>query len=36
MIVDILATCVALRIGGPRLQPMLKEMKNNLRNKRYA
>jgi len=36
MIVDILATCVALRIGGPRLQPMLREMKNNLRNKRYA
>ncbi|MEA3393077.1 MAG: SIS domain-containing protein [Pseudomonadota bacterium] len=36
MIVDILATCVALRIGGSRLQPMLKEMKNNLRNKRYA
>jgi RpiR family carbohydrate utilization transcriptional regulator len=36
MIVDILATCVALRIGGPRLQPLLKEMKNNLRNKRYA
>ena len=36
MIVDILATCVALRIGGPRLQPLLKEMKNNLRNIRYA
>lgn len=36
MIVDILATCVALRIGGGRLQPLLKEMKNNLRNKRYA
>ena len=36
MIVDILATCVALRIGGARLQPMLQEMKNNLRNKRYA
>jgi len=36
MIVDILATCVALRIGGHRLQPLLKEMKNNLRNKRYA
>lgn len=35
MIVDILATCVALRIGG-KLQPLLKEMKNNLRNKRYA
>jgi RpiR family transcriptional regulator, carbohydrate utilization regulator len=35
MIVDILATCLALRIGG-KLQPLLKEMKNNLRNKRYA
>ncbi len=36
MVVDILATCVALRIGGGKLQPMLKEMKNNLKNKRYA
>jgi RpiR family carbohydrate utilization transcriptional regulator len=36
MVVDILATCVALRIGGNKLQPMLKEMKNNLKNKRYA
>jgi RpiR family carbohydrate utilization transcriptional regulator len=36
MIVDILATCVALRIGGNRLQPILKEMKDNLLNKRYA
>ena len=35
MIIDILATCLALRIGA-RLQPLLKEMKNNLRNKRYA
>ncbi|MBT9477491.1 SIS domain-containing protein [Polaromonas sp.] len=35
MIVDILATCLALRIG-PKLQPLLKEMKNNLRSKRYA
>ena len=35
MIIDILATCLALRIG-PKLQPLLKEMKNNLRNKRYA
>jgi RpiR family transcriptional regulator, carbohydrate utilization regulator len=35
MIIDILATCVALRIGT-QLQPLLKEMKNNLRNKRYA
>ena len=36
LIIDILATTVALRIGGVKLQPMLKEMKNNLRNKRYA
>ena len=36
MVIDILATCVALRIGGDQLQPMLKEMKNNLRSKRYA
>ena len=35
MIIDILATCVALRIG-PKLQPLLKEMKNNLHNKRYT
>ena len=35
MMIDILATCVALRIGS-KLQPLLKEMKNNLRNKRYA
>ncbi len=35
MIIDILATCLALRIGA-KLQPLLKEMKNNLRNKRYA
>ena len=36
MVIDVLATCVALRIGGSKLQPMLKEMKNNLRSKRYA
>ncbi len=36
MIVDVLATCVALRIGAARLQPLLREMKNNLRTKRYA
>lgn len=35
MIIDILATCLALRIGE-KLQPLLKEMKNNLRNKRYT
>jgi RpiR family carbohydrate utilization transcriptional regulator len=36
MIIDVLATTVALRIGGAKLQPLLREMKNNLRNKRYA
>jgi RpiR family carbohydrate utilization transcriptional regulator len=36
MIIDILATCVALRIGGETLQPLLREMKNNLRSKRYT
>jgi RpiR family carbohydrate utilization transcriptional regulator len=36
MILDILATCVALRIGGGTLQPLLSEMKHNLRSKRYA
>lgn len=36
MIIDILATCVALRIGSERLQPLLREMKINLRSKRYA
>jgi len=36
MVIDVLATCLALRIGGTTLQPLLKEMKNNLRSKRYA
>ena len=36
LIIDILATCVALRIGGATVQPRLREMKNNLRNKRYT
>ncbi len=36
MVIDVLATCLALRIGGSTLQPLLKEMKNNLRSKRYA
>jgi RpiR family transcriptional regulator, carbohydrate utilization regulator len=36
MIIDILATCVALRIGGGKLQPLLQEMKHNLRSKRYT
>ncbi len=35
-IIDVLATCVALRIGGDKLQPVLQEMKNNLRSKRYT
>ncbi len=35
LIIDILATPVALRIGEA-LQPALREMKNNLRNKRYT
>ncbi len=36
VIVDVLATCVALRIGGDTLQPMLSEVKDNLRSKRYT
>jgi len=36
MIIDILATCVALRIGGGHLQPLLREIKHNLRAKRYT
>ena len=35
LIIDILATTVALRIGEA-LQPMLRDMKNNLRSKRYT
>ena len=35
LIIDILATTVALRIGES-LQPALREMKHNLRNKRYT
>lgn len=35
MIIDILATCMALRIGSDTLQPILQEMRNNLRSKRY-
>lgn len=35
LIIDILATTVALRIGE-QLQPLLREMKNNLRSKRYT
>ena len=36
LIIDILATCVALGIGGDTVQPRLREMKNNLRSKRYT
>ncbi len=36
LMIDILATSVALRIGSAKLTPVLKEMKNNLRSKRYA
>ena len=36
LIIDVLATCVALRIGSDKLQPLLREMKNNLRSKRYT
>ncbi len=35
LIIDVLATCLALRIGS-KLQPMLAEMKSNLKSKRYA
>jgi RpiR family carbohydrate utilization transcriptional regulator len=35
LIIDILATTVALRMGE-KLQPMLRDMKNNLRSKRYT
>jgi RpiR family carbohydrate utilization transcriptional regulator len=36
LVIDILATAVALRIGGASLQPRLEAIKNNLRSKRYA
>ena len=36
MIIDILATTVALRLNAELLQPMLQDMKNKLRSKRYA
>jgi RpiR family carbohydrate utilization transcriptional regulator len=36
LIVDILTTGVALRLGGRTLRPMLQEIKKNLRAKRYA
>ncbi len=36
MILDILATAVALRIGSTTLQPLLSDMRKNLRTKRYT
>ena len=36
MIIDILATTVALRLDSEQLQPMLQDMKNKLRSKRYT
>ena len=36
MIIDILATRVALHIGSENLQPMLRNMKHNLLKKRYS
>ena len=36
MIVDILTTGVALRLGSERLRPTLQEIKKNLRTRRYA
>ncbi len=36
MIIDVLATTVALRLGSAQLQPMLRTMKNNLLQKRYT
>ncbi|MDF1483740.1 SIS domain-containing protein [Ramlibacter sp. H39-3-26] len=35
LVIDVLATCVALRLGSA-LPPRLKEIKQNLRSKRYA
>jgi RpiR family transcriptional regulator, carbohydrate utilization regulator len=36
MIIDILVTCVALRIGSNTLHPLLSQMKHHLRSKRYT
>jgi RpiR family carbohydrate utilization transcriptional regulator len=36
LIIDILTTGVALRLGSARLKPMLAEIKRNLRQRRYA
>ena len=35
VIIDILVTCTALRIGGPKLQPILEGMQVSLQGKRY-
>jgi RpiR family carbohydrate utilization transcriptional regulator len=36
LMIDILATSVALQLGSERLEPLLREMKQNLRSKRYS
>jgi RpiR family carbohydrate utilization transcriptional regulator len=36
LIIDILTTGVALRLGSGGLRPLLQEIKKNLRSKRYA
>ena len=36
LIIDVLATGVALRLGSAQLRPLLQEMKKNLRQRRYA
>ena len=36
LIIDVLVTTVALRIGANTVQPMLSRMKDNLRSKRYT
>lgn len=36
LIIDILATGVALRLGSAQLRPVLQEIKKNLRQRRYA
>jgi hypothetical protein len=36
MIIDILTTGVALRLGSAQLRPMLQEIKKNLRQRRYV
>jgi hypothetical protein len=36
MVIDVLATLVALRLDSAQLLPRLKDMKQYLRSKRYA